>query len=121
MNYKKPSAGFMATRSPAAQSHRKSPADLLQRARCASSLRSIAFAGVHSRLTRLRDFGPLLATAGFVALLVGGLFYALWDLTGLPTVYQSHQTGKCVRVEFIDKTQGDCSNLPDRYHHVWVE
>lgn len=121
MNSKKPSAAYTGTQSRAAQNRKKSHEDLLREARCDSSLKSIAFGATLGTLTRLRDLGPLIAPLGFIALLVGGVLWAFWDATGLPTVYQSYMTRECVRVEFIDGSSGDCSNLPDRYHHVWVE
>jgi len=121
MNYKKPSAAYTGTRSRAAQNRKKSHEDLLREARCDSSLKSIAFEAMRGTLTRLCDLGSLIAPLGFVALLVGGVLWAFWDATGLPTVYESYMTQECVRVELMDGTPGDCSNLPDRYHHVWVE
>ncbi|XAO36582.1 hypothetical protein PC1_032 [Pseudomonas phage PC1] len=121
MNYKKPSAAYTGTRSRAAQNRKKSHEDLLREARCDSSLKSIAFGAMRGTLTRLCDLGSLIAPLGFVALLVGGVLWAFWDATGLPTVYESYMTQECVRVELMDGTPGDCSNLPDRYHHVWVE
>ena len=121
MNSKKPTAACSASRYPAGRGPQKSPDTLLRQARCDSSLKSIAFAATLGTLTRLRDLGPLIAPLGFIALLVGGVLWAFWDATGLPTVYQSYMTQECVRVEFIDGSPGDCSNLPDRYHHVWVE
>jgi len=84
-------------------------------------LKSIAFAATLGKLTRFRDLGPLIAPLGFTALLVVGVLWAFWDATGLPTVYRSYLTGECVRVEFVDGSTGDCSDLPDRYRLVWVE
>lgn len=121
MSYKKPSSAYMADRCRAGQSPRKSPDTLLRQARCDSSLKSIAFAATLGTLTRLRDLGSLIAPLGFIALLLGGVLWAFWDATGLPTVYQSYMTQECVKVELIDGSPGDCSNLPDRYHRVWVE
>lgn len=121
MSYTKPSSAYMADRCRGGQSPRKSPDTLLRHARCDSSLKSIAFGAMRGTLTRLCDLGSLIAPSGFVAILVGGVLWALWDYTGLPTVYKSYQTQECVRVEQMDGTPGDCSNLPDRYHHVWVQ
>ena len=121
MNSKKPTAACSANRCPAGRGPRKSPDALLRQARCDSSLKSIAFAATLGTLTKLRDLGPLLAAAGFIALLLGGTLWAFWDATGLPTVYRSYLTRECVRVELIDGSPGDCSDLPDRYHHVWVQ
>lgn len=38
----------------------------------------------------------------------------------LPTVYESHDTGHCVRV---DDPQGvySCENMPTKYHNSWVQ
>ena len=121
MNYAKHTNGswaanYRAERTPAERSN-----TLRQQARCDSSLKSIAFAATLGTLTRLRDLGPLIAALGFIAILAGGVLWAFWDYTGLPTVYQSHMTRECVRVEQMGGTPGDCSNLPDRYHHVWVQ
>lgn len=121
MSYTKPTAACSASRYPAGRDPRKSPDTLLRQARCDSSLKSIAFAATLGTLTRLRDLGSLIAPLGFTLLLLAGVAWAFWDYTGLPTVYKSYLTQECVRVEQIDGTPGDCSNLPDRYHHVWVE
>lgn len=121
MNYKKPTAACSASRYPAGRGQQKSPDTLLRPARCDSSLRSIAFGAMLGTLMRLRDLGSLIAPLGFIALLVGGVAWAFWDATSMPTVYQSYTTQECVRVELMDGTQGDCSDLPKRYHHVWVE
>jgi hypothetical protein len=121
MKSKKHTAACSASRYPAGRGHQKSPDALLRQARCDSSLKSIAFAAALGTLTRLRDLGPLIATVGFTALLVGGVLWAFWDTTGRPTVYQSYLTRECMRVEFVDGSPGDCSDLPDRYRLVWVE
>lgn len=121
MSYTKPSSAYMADQCRGGQSPRKSPNTLLRQARCDSSLKSIAFAATLGTLARLRDLGSLIAPLGFTLLLLAGVAWAFWDYTGLPTVYKSYLTQECVRVEQIDGTPGDCSNLPDRYHHVWVE
>jgi len=121
MSYTKPSSAYMADRCRGGRSPRKSPDTLLRQARCDSSLKSIAFGAVHSRRMSLLDLGSLIAPLGFTFLLLAGVAWAFWDYNGLPTVYQSHMTRECVRVEQMDGTPGDCSNLPDRYHHVWVK
>lgn len=121
MNSKKPTAAYSASRYPAGRGPQKSPATLLRQARCDSSLKSIAFAATLGTLMRLRDLGSRLAPLGLTLLLLAGVAGAFWDYTGLPTVYKSYLTQKCVRVEQMDGTSGDCSNLPDRYHQVWVE
>lgn len=121
MNYKKPSDAYTDTQCRAAQNRKKSHEDLLREARCDSSLKSIAFGAMLGTLTRLRDLGSLIAPLGFTLLLIAGVAWAFLDYTGLPTVYKSYLTRECVRVEQIDGTPGDCSNLPDRYHHAWVE
>ena len=63
-------------------------------------------------------------TAAAATLLAGSLA-VIWSVryaTGLPTVYTSYKTRECVRVEFAEAgVSGDCSNLPARYHHEWVE
>ena len=121
MSYTKPSSAYRADRCRGGRGPRKSPDTLLRQARCDSSLKSIASGAVRSRLMSLLDLGSLIAPLGFALLLLAGVAWAFWDVTGLPTVYQSHTTQECVRVELMDGTPGDCSNLPDRYHHVWVE
>lgn len=121
MSYTKPSSAYMADRCRGGQSPRKSPDTSLRQARCDSSLKSIAFGAVRSRLMSLLDLGPLIAPLGFTLLLLAGVAWTFWDYTGLPTVYKSYQTQECVRVEQMGGTPGDCSNLPDRYHHVWVQ
>lgn len=121
MNYKKPSAGFMATRSPAAQSHRKSPADLLREAHCDSSLKSIAFEAMRGTLTRLCDHARLAAPLAFAVLLLWGLAGAFADYLDRPEVHLSYLTRECVRVVNADGSPGSCGALPDRYERVWVE
>lgn len=63
-------------------------------------------------------FGPGLVTGGVIG---AALLYAVWDYTGLPKVYKSYMAQECVKVEYADGSRGDCSNLPKRYHRVWVE
>lgn len=63
----------------------------------------------------------LIMRLGFVLLSLAGFVWALRDYANLPTVYLSYPTRECVRVEQADGKLGDCSNLPDRYHYVWVE
>lgn len=121
MNYKKPSDRYTASPSHADRSPRRSPASSQHLAPCGSSLKSIAFGVMRSILANLGDLARFLLPLAFAAMLLGGVLATLWDATGLPIVYKSYTTRQCVKVENIDGTPGDCSNLPDRYHHTWVE
>lgn len=72
-------------------------------------------------LRKFAEYGPGLLSAAFGLILLAVLLWTVWDATGLPRVYESWTTRECVRVEYLDGSAGDCSDLPDRYHHTWVE
>lgn len=52
-----------------------------------------------------------------------GIFIALaWSVyqaLDTPEVVFSWSTGKCLEVNYMDGTKGDCNNLPEKYDHVW--
>lgn len=40
----------------------------------------------------------------------------------IPEVQMSHSTGECVKViNYKEKDNYTCENLPSRYNHVWVK
>lgn len=40
----------------------------------------------------------------------------------IPEVQMSHSTGECVKViNYKEKDNYTCDNLPTRYNHVWVK
>lgn len=55
-----------------------------------------------------------------VAVAMAG-YHALASYADLPVVHQSYLTKDCVRVLLADGSEGDCADLPDKYHHVWVQ
>lgn len=55
------------------------------------------------------------------AALVGGVCWMADDFLSMPEVHVSYSTQECVRVLLADGTEGDCADLPDKYHHVWVQ
>ena len=57
-----------------------------------------------------------------IAVIVGLILlaWAIWEYINLPTVLMSYNTGDCVRVINID-TAYDCENMPNKFHHTWVE
>jgi len=57
-----------------------------------------------------------------VFLLVFGFTYAMLSAAELPDVWFSHSTGECVKVlNYVEADQYSCENLPEKFHHVWVE
>lgn len=58
----------------------------------------------------------------FVAgiLCAAGLLWALYYAFTLPTVYESHTTGNCVRVDDVRGVYS-CENMPRKYHHQWTQ
>lgn len=100
---------FRATR---AQATRRDTSP--KRAPFGLSLRSIDFGGLLGSIPR--------SVWGFLAfaLVVGFAVWAFESALDRPTVYKSYLTHKCVRVVNADGSPGDCRNLPDSYHNVWV-
>ena len=49
----------------------------------------------------------------------GVLIWAFIIYTDMPDVIFSHSTKQCVKVINADGTEGDCNNLPKRFHHIW--
>lgn len=65
---------------------------------------------------------------GLVAITVGItlIFFIASSAMGyweLPTVYTSHTTGACVKIELSDGAIVGCENLEkfDRYENIWVK
>lgn len=123
MNCKKLSNAFTGDRCRAGRSRQTSREVWPQPTHCASSSRSTGFGVVPPMLkyANFRRNALRAALLGAALLALGAFAWAILDAVDLPTVYESHTTGKCVRVELSDGSLGDCSNLPGRYHHVWVE
>lgn len=121
MSYNKPSKTYTATRSRGEPIRRKSQKDLLREARCASSLKSIAFEALLGTLMIFREHARWLVPLGFAALLVWGLFSFIGNLLDQPNVYKSYMTQECVKVVHADGSAGSCDSLPTRYNRVWVE
>jgi hypothetical protein len=38
----------------------------------------------------------------------------------LPVVYSDNLTNECVKVVYANGKEGDCNNLPEKYHHEYV-
>lgn len=56
----------------------------------------------------------------FAVMFFGFMFLLFYILFLMPTVYISHETRACVKVEdWLDRY--DCENLPKRYEHVWTK
>lgn len=123
MNYKNHTRASPASRSLGGVNRRTQPAGSRGQGPSRSSSRSTASGGMLSSIlsflgSLLRWFGPVLVTGGVIG---AALLYAVWEYTGLPTVYESYATRECVKVEYVDGSLGDCSDLPKRYHHMWVQ
>lgn len=59
---------------------------------------------------------------GFLCLVVfyGMIYFAMFKMIELPTVYKSHATNSCKHV--IDKgIELPCDKIPEKYHLVYVE
>ena len=74
-------------------------------------------------MSKMRDL-----TEGLVSIVVGVALIAFLVLTvkgywELPTVYTSHTTGACVKIELSDGSTVGCESLKkfDRYENVWVK
>ena len=62
------------------------------------------------------------SAALFIAILSVGFFYAVSVTANMPDVHVSHSTGECVEViNYDERFDYTCENLPDKYNHVWVE
>ena len=56
------------------------------------------------------------------SLLLGVIgFVALKNALDMPTVYKSYSDKQCQKVVRFDGTPGSCSQLPTKYHLIWVE
>ena len=55
--------------------------------------------------------------------LIGGLALAMiFNITGTPDVHMSYSTGECVEViNYDERFNYTCENLPEKYNHIWVE
>ena len=55
--------------------------------------------------------------------LIGGLTLAMiFNTLGMPDVHISHSTGECVEViNYDERFNYTCENLPEKYNHIWVE
>lgn len=123
MSYKKHTSASPAFRSLGDVNRRTQPVGSRRQGPLRSSSKSTASGGMLSSIlsfprSLLRRFGPALVTGGMIG---AAMLYAVWEYTGLPTVYESYATRECVKVEYVDGSMGDCSDLPKRYHHVWVK
>lgn len=58
-----------------------------------------------------------------VCAVIGGIAMAMiFNLTSMPDVHMSYSSGECVNViNYDDRFDYTCENLPDKYNHVWVE
>lgn len=121
MNYAKHTSGSRAASSRGAHGHKMSPDTLLQRARCDSSLKSIAFAGLRGTLETFADRMPTIIVLLVAGVLVWGTASALGSYLDMPDVHKSWLTQECVRVVNADGSAGSCEKLPKQYHLVWVE
>lgn len=63
----------------------------------------------------------LLAYLVLAAATVSGACAAVEDYLNLPVVHESYSSKDCVRVLLADGSEGDCDDLPEKYHHVWVQ
>lgn len=59
--------------------------------------------------------GVLLATLAFWGMVAYGIYYAVT----LPIVYESYETGQCVRVDDV-RGEYTCENMPRKFHHEWT-
>jgi len=57
-----------------------------------------------------------------VCSLIIGLAWAMTSAAQMPDVYVSHSTGECVKViNYDERFDYTCENLPEKYNHVWVK
>ena len=58
-----------------------------------------------------------------VCTLIGGIALAMiFNITGMPDVDMSYSTGECVDViNYDERFNYTCENLPEKYNHIWVE
>lgn len=64
----------------------------------------------------MKDFCKFLLVFAIMNVTIYGL---LWFATSRPEVVFSWETKKCIEVNYMDGTKGDCNNLPEKYDHVW--
>lgn len=61
-------------------------------------------------------------TIVFVILVGIGFFYVLDSVANMPDVHISHSTGECVEViNYDERFDYTCKNLPSKYNHIWVK
>ena len=57
-----------------------------------------------------------------VCSLIVGLAWAMTSAAQMPDVHVSHSTGECVKViNYDERFDYTCENLPEKYNHVWVK
>ena len=57
-----------------------------------------------------------------VCSLIIGLAWVMMSTAAMPDVYVSNSTGECVEViNYDEKFDYTCENLPEKYNHVWVK
>lgn len=57
-----------------------------------------------------------------VCALIIGLAWAMMSTAAMPDVHVSHSTGECVKViNYDERFDYTCDNLPEKYNHVWVK
>jgi len=70
----------------------------------------------------MKEITAYLSTGVAIGLLTFGFAYALISSAALPDVWYSYSTGECVKVlNYIESDEYSCENLPNKFHHVWVE
>ena len=54
--------------------------------------------------------------------LIIGLAWAMTSVAQMPDVYVSNSTGECVKViNYDERFDYTCENLPEKYNRVWVK
>lgn len=57
-----------------------------------------------------------------VCSLIIGLAWAMTSIAQMPDVHVSNSTGECVKViNYDERFDYTCENLPKKYNHVWVK
>ena len=70
-------------------------------------------------LKKIADYTiSIIIVCGLIISLAWGFTYA----AKLPDVHVSHSTGECVEViNYDERFNYTCENLPEKYNHVWVK
>ena len=120
MNYNKRTYGSQAHASRVDQSRPQLRGASRKNTPSDSSLKSIGFGVLRGIWGILDESMPFLRYPLLMIVFGWFLWSGISSYLDMPEVHVSHTTKQCVRVITKDGP-GDCSELPEKYHRVWVQ